>query len=137
MSAPDAISVEALPESLQEVAGLIGLPATMRIIERWGGTRLSVPVRADDAAHPLARVIGVPAMQQLSERMGGLTLNVPSCALARRRARDAEIRRRYAAGETAAALAREHGITERHVWRIVASGAGRPRPRQGSLFGRC
>ena len=111
-----------LPASARDLAGLIGLPATLRLVEKWGGTmRLYVP-RNIGPDHELARVLGLEAARALSSRYDGDYLpSVPRCADALRAARDRALLRRRAEGASPAALALEFGLTERHVWRILSA----------------
>lgn len=111
-----------LPASARDLAGLIGLPATLRLVEKWGGVmRLYVP-RDIAADHELARVLGLDAARALSARYDGDYLpSVPRCADALRQARNRALLRRRAEGASPAILALEFGITERQIWNILAS----------------
>lgn len=128
------LNIEDLPESLRDVVELIGLTATLNLVENFGGhIALSVP-REIEPDHPIAIAIGITAARKLSAHYGGDRLrNIPLCVAGLRRIRDAEIRRR-AGGETAVALAREFSMTERHVWRILAGVADSVEDQQSSLF---
>lgn len=115
------IRLDDLPATLQEVAELVGLPATIALVERWGGIRVFVP-RADNLheAHPLVQALGPEAARKLAEYFDGSELPVPRAAAALRRLRDETIR--AARGEAPAArLAREHGLTERQIYAIWAA----------------
>lgn len=121
----------ALPESLRELAELIGLPAVIALAEHWGGIRLYVPLDIE-ADHILARRLGLTAARKLSERYAMDTLVIPRACAALRAYRDNQIRARYIAGQSAARLAREFALTERQIFSIVAS-AEAPRM-QATLF---
>lgn len=112
------VSLDLLPPSLQEVAEVIGIVATLKLVEWRGGVRVWVPgeVKAFD---PLANAIGVVAAEKLCARFGLEFLWIPKCTKAVRAARDSEIRRRYKT-TTAAQLALEYGLTDRQIWAIVA-----------------
>ncbi|WP_157900220.1 hypothetical protein [Rhodoferax koreensis] len=45
------LSTELLPQVLQDFVRLIGLPATMLVVERHGGRRLYIPHRATPDPH--------------------------------------------------------------------------------------
>lgn len=125
-----------LPASARDLAGLIGLPATLRLVEGWGGVmRLYVP--KDLAAdHELARALGLEAARALVGVYGGDYLpSVPRCADALRQARNRALLRRRAEGASPAVLALEFGLTERQVWNIFASAraAGPPQARLPGL----
>lgn len=123
-----------LPESLRDIVELIGLAATLNLVEHFGGLiALHVP-REIDSNHPIAMAIGITAARKLSVHYGTQRLrNIPLCVAGLRRIRDAEIRRR-SASESAASLAREFMLTERHVWRILADGADSDDGKQAALF---
>lgn len=113
-----AIRLDDLPDTLRDVAERIGLPATLALVERWGGIRVFVP-RADNLgdAHPLAQALGMEAARRLAEYCDGSEIAVPRAANALRRLRDEAIR--AGRGEIPAArLAREHGLTERQIYAI-------------------
>lgn len=130
------LDVDDLPESLRDVVELIGLSATLKLVERFGGLiKLYVP-REIELEHPIAQAIGITAARKLASRYGADCLtSIPLCAEGLRRLRDAELVRR-AERETPAALALLYGITERHVWRILAEAraAEGEDDRQSALF---
>ena len=113
------IDPECLPESVREMAGVIGLRAALGVVRRFGGTRLWLPMILSED-HPLAREIGEAAARRLSQHYRLESIMVPNCKRAFRVMRNEDITRRYRAGETAAALAREYGLHERMIWQIVA-----------------
>ena len=109
--------MNALPAQLREVAEIIGLAATLRLIEARPGERVFVPSHvATD--HWLAVAIGVPAARALSDRMAGVQLVLPTSAYrgargARRACDDA-----LASGATINEAVRASGLTHRAVqWR--------------------
>lgn len=101
------------------MAEVIGLEAALGVVRRFGGTRLWLPlVLAED--HPLAREIGLAQAKRLSRHYCLEAISIPTCKGAFRAMRNRGICERYRAGETAAALAREYGLHERMIWKIVA-----------------
>lgn len=119
MIADDAIDIADLPPRLAELAGIVGLPATLRLVECRGGTKIYVPDRATDG-HWLARIIGLAALQKLVSARGRDTLEVDRAAAAVRAARDREIIARHDAGTSTAALALDCGLTQRQIFSILA-----------------
>lgn len=114
-----AYAVDYLPESLREVVDLIGLQATLKLVEHLGGIVLYVPAELT-ADHRIAKAIGMRAATLLWERYQADTIEVPRCHEALRLARNAEIRARRDAGATVEQLALDYGLTMRAVWYILA-----------------
>ncbi|MBA2410289.1 MAG: hypothetical protein H0V62_11180 [Gammaproteobacteria bacterium] len=98
------------------MAPLLGLPATLRLVEAFGGTCIWIP-RACHARHPLVRQLGRVAADIVSAHCGLQYFGVP----------------RAVATTTAADLAREYSLTERRVWAIVAARVPATE-RQAALF---
>lgn len=81
-----------------------------------------------DEASAVARLFGVQAadaaasmlVTRVVQRVGGGDLYVPGAARSRAQVRDADIRERHD-GTNVAELAREYGITVRHVYRILGA----------------
>ncbi len=129
------LSLDDLPESLRDVVELIGLPATLKLVEHFGGLIALYVPREIEAEHPIAVAIGITAARKLASRYGGdCVRSIPLCTRGLRRIRDAEIRARVEAGESPAALAPVYGMTERHLWRILAQSADADDTRQSALF---
>lgn len=118
----DHIDPADLPASLREVIEIIGLPATLKLVENWGGLIALYIPRNINTDHPLARQLGLEAAFKLTERWGGDYLrNIPKATAALRAARNREIIARRAAGESAAKLALEYGVTERQIWNVQSN----------------
>ncbi len=108
---------------LSHLTELLGESATVALIEAHGGTRLSVPRRAD-AAPELREKMGDAGFLKLVQYFGGSVLSVPLA-----RAWRAKIYRRR--GRTFAEIARACGITESAVYKMFSGtpnegGRGRP-----------
>ncbi len=127
------LTLDDLPDSLREVVDLIGLAATLKLVEHFGGrTQLYVP-REIEPDHPIVQAIGITAARKLATVYGADALrNIPRCAEGLRRIRNAEIHARR--GESAAALALEYGLTERQIWTIRAEDDEGADARQAALF---
>jgi Mor family transcriptional regulator len=123
---------EDLPESLADVVEAIGIAATLKLIERFGGIRIYVPLRehiSDD--HELARAIGLVAARKLAEIWGKERMPLPRAAKAMRLARDRALRRDYQS-ISASQCALKYQVTERQVYWIV--GRDEEERRQADLF---
>lgn len=113
------IETDLLPPSARELAEVIGLDATLALIEHYGGTRLYVPEHIG-ADHPLARAIGMQAAHTLVEHYARDSIDVPRAWRAARAVLYRQIVAAYTDGATAASLARRHRCTERWIYEIVA-----------------
>lgn len=122
MSAADTtIESRYLPGILQDLAELIGLAATLRLVEAYGGVRLYVPKRFDPD-HPIVKLIGHALAVLLVEAYGGEDhFDIPRAIAATRAARDARMRRERTLGATHRELALRNGLTERQVRNILGS----------------
>ena len=119
MSLPATLDPGLLPGVLREMVGLIGLPATLRIVEAYGGVRLYVPSHMD-AGHDLAQLVGFDAASKLSSEYGGMDhFDVPRAAQALRAVRSAQIRADRARGMTHRELARKYALTERWIRHLL------------------
>ena len=127
--------LDALPASARDLAGIVGLPAAIGLLERFGGvTALYVP-KDVTGGHILAQIMGEPAARKLSDVYGGdYVRNIPRCAGAMRAVRDRAVVRRKAEGAAPRDIAQEFGLTERWVWEILTR-ARQARPGQFRLPG--
>ncbi len=120
MNAWDKLTEELLPPLLQEFVRLIGVVATMQLVERFGGLRIYVPANPYPE-HPLAQIIGFDNLVKLSRVYGREDhFQLPKAERALTALRDAKILADYGP-KSIRQLAAEHRLTERHVTRIVAA----------------
>jgi len=117
----DLILKEDLPESLAEIAAVIGREGALRLVHACGGTRIFVP-RQLRVQHKLVTWLGFEQANRLSRHFGGETLTVVRAAELLRRTRNREIVRRYDSGVGVRQLARENALTERQIYAILSSG---------------
>jgi len=115
------LNTDLLPESLRDIADVIGMAATLNLVKAYGGVRLWVPVKLTPD-HALVHAIGLQAARKLVEYCALEELWIPKAAAALRAVRDQTIRERRADGEQVARLALEYGLTDRRVWEILAAG---------------
>lgn len=122
MSAPSqADPADHLPPSLAELVRLIGFTATLKLVERFGGGRLYVPLEGHlTEQHPIVRAIGKDAARKLSRDRKTEILEIPRAVAYMRVVRDAMMREQYQT-QSASALAREHGMTRRNVFLRLAA----------------
>ena len=118
MNAQLDVREEDLPGSLAEIARVIGVPATLKLIERFGGTRLYVPgAKRLTEDHVIARTIGLAAARAVVKIWGEDRLEIPRAARALCLARDRAVRRESSI-LSVPKLALKYGLTERAIYRI-------------------
>ena len=125
-----SLDISLLPAAVQAIARLIGLPATLKLVEDFGGLTLYLPVGAREAGRQmladLARRIGPEAARILARHYAVTPLYVPNCKPVLLRARDAALlkdrqqlaREGLTERRIVQCLALRYHITERHVWTI-------------------
>jgi hypothetical protein len=120
---PDTpIPLEDLPYTLQEMAAVIGLPATLTLVKHYGGTAINCPTpERMSPQHWLARLLGWEAAQALAKHYGGAAeIPIPRAVAAHGRLRRKAVLQQLRLGKTQRRVALEHGITERYVRMLVA-----------------
>lgn len=104
---------------LEEIVQAIGLPATLGLIEKFGGVRVYFPhpsrVRADS---DLARAIGAEAVQRLAALWPSTYVALPQAAAYLRRERNRAIHREKDA-LSIRELALKYELGERAVYSII------------------
>jgi hypothetical protein len=125
----------ALPTSLAHLIDLIGEPATVALMRAHGGLTYKVPATTRGARYrELADLVGEGAARALLDRYGGDIVYVAKLDGLDLERRNAIIRAAYDARSRAGErnlvkrLAREHDLTERHVWSILGSPPPEPNP---------
>lgn len=106
---PDAPAIE-------NVAKVIGAGAAARLIARFGGRRMYIAKRPA-AGDALARLVGYEAAVKLGAIFGGERMWLPNGAGHATRTRVAQLRR---AGASVSRIAGELGLSERHVYKVLA-----------------
>ncbi len=134
---------DSMPAMAREIAGLIGMPDTLRLVEALGGTTFPVPKRENRMGelrfNLLEQAVGVKAADILCKQYGGTNLYIPRCADALRRARDTEIIRLFDAEirtgrtgtEVVAELALRYRLSDRRIW-LILKGPNFVPPRQSA-----
>lgn len=124
------LSLAHLPRTARDLVDLIGLVATLRLIEAAAGQVLTIPKGKREKGkvllENLAAIVGDEAAAKIVARYGGEYLTIPSCKRAGYAVRDAELQARFDAllkeglGARAIAnqLAAEFRIDVSTVWRI-------------------
>lgn len=109
---------DGLSPMLRELEQLIGLDATLMLVDGWGGIVLYVP-QTIPTGHDIERAIGEEAAAKLVGYCGGDHISMPKAEVFHRMKRDHEIYQQKMQKVPAWALARKHNLTIRHVWQII------------------
>ena len=108
-----------LPESIADIVKAIGIPATLKLAARFGGTRIYWPrplhITED---HVIALTIGVEAARAVAKLYEGERLTFPRAVRALLLARDRAIRRE-ARRTSVRKLALKYHLTERGIYLIL------------------
>lgn len=120
-----------LPPQARELVELIGLPATMALVDAYRGQPLQVAKgsreRGKRMIAQLAEKVGRVAANKIVQRYNGTVLRVPKCQEALRAVRDAKLQARfdalthagYTARRAVCELVREFDLYESSVWRAL------------------
>ncbi|CDM42408.1 Mor transcription activator family protein [Ectopseudomonas oleovorans] len=135
---------ELLPENVRDMAARIGLPATLRVVERMGGTTWRVAEgrtpEGEAKRAALADIVGSDIEEMLHREYAGDEFYLARCHAAVLRWRNLEIHQRFEQGvregltarTLVAELAREYRLSDRRVWIILKEHL--PPVEQGTLF---
>jgi Mor family transcriptional regulator len=107
---------------LEELVKTLGLPAALRLVERFGGTRIYLP-RSElmSAEHAVAQVVGLEAARDLCKLWPSERPSIPRAAQFLRGERDRALLT-DANDHTVPQLALKYELTERQVYYILARG---------------
>jgi hypothetical protein len=122
-----------LPPQLTELCDLIGLPATLKLVEHLGGSCIDVPSRFRDD-FVLVPLVGHKTAARVVSYYAGDRLYIAKADQALRAQRNIEISRRYEGGASVFALAREYHLTMRQVQNILKRPETLRESPQQSLF---
>lgn len=113
------IDIALLEPLLRHWVQLIGVNATLAIVEKHGGTLLNIPIKAEENAD-LVALIGVDKAAILGREYGRERPLVPKALDAIRELRDRQIRAQRDQ-KSMRQLAREWGLGERRIRQITSS----------------
>ena len=117
-----------LPYVVQDIANLIGLADTLKLVDHFKGTVMRVPSQYKPE-HMLCKIVGDKHAIRIIEQFKGSTLEIPKCEAALRYVRDKKI---IASEKSQSQLAIEHNLTVRQI-RNIQRGCGED-DRQEDLF---
>lgn len=108
-----------LPGILQEMIALIGLAATLKLVRRYGGSRIIYVPKTLSPDHELVATIGWEAATILAKRFGGEDhLEIPKAQAFTIAVRNIKIRQEYP-NLSQPKLALKYCLTERQIRNIL------------------
>ncbi|MDD5249682.1 MAG: Mor transcription activator family protein [Rhodocyclaceae bacterium] len=136
------INLDDLPRSAVDLIQLIGLAATLALIDAFPSIKFPVPKGEDNNPEGAARfallveAIGDAPARVLVRHYGGDDLYVPSCKQAVRRARDRQIVADYGVGASVFELALKYRLSYRQIETILKTADTTPAEpsKQADLF---
>jgi Mor family transcriptional regulator len=106
-----------LPKRTVELIDVVGMDAAFKLVERFGGTHLNIPKRANPS-HKLCTVIQPSEFAKLCAYYGGTVLEIDRCTALLKNVKHRLILEEFNNGMTNAELARKYQTTERQIRRI-------------------
>ncbi len=116
---------EEWPFTLRGIAQSIGVDGAMSLVEHLGGLEYYIPVQATED-HELARVLGMSLFQRLARSHGGQRIAIPRDPYAS--AAKGQIMTLAEQGIDARTIARQVGVTQRYVRRVLELCPSAPKP---------
>lgn len=120
-----------LPPMARELAGCVGLEATLALVRSWGGARVVVPAAPTPE---WVEVLGPAAAEALCQRFAHETIDVPRCVAQVRATRDAAIVAALEGGMTLNQAALAFGLTRRQIVSIRLAARSPAPATTGDLF---
>jgi DNA-binding NarL/FixJ family response regulator len=103
--------------TLDDLAGVIGFTATLRIAAWYGGCNIYVPAHPDESMQ-IVKLIGLPCAVRLAESWGTETIAVPTMWAYEEDQRNRLVGKLLERGVSPKDIARDMGLTERRVQQI-------------------
>lgn len=128
----DHINPDLLPRLLRELAGIIGLGATLALAEAYPGVAVYIPSQPHPD-HPLAKLIGFQNLQRLAAVYGQEHLRMPKLDAAIRQIKHRLVRDLKGQHHSNRAIALQLGYTVRRVEQLNSAHAASDE--QDDLFG--
>ena len=110
----ELFSMDIRNTTLDDLASIIGLSATVRLAAWWGDKNLYVPAQPSED-QKLVALIGLPAARRLSEEFGREQIAVPSLHGLMIEQRNVSIYYDLCAGESVKVIAGKNNLSERRV----------------------
>ena len=113
------VSYKDLSRSSQTLAKIIGMQATLMLVDKYGGVNLRIPHKVTEDQE-LVRVLGMTAAESLSRHFGGDSIAMSKEIRLQSKLRNTALVKRRKAGASGAQLAKEFDLTLRSVWQILS-----------------
>lgn len=114
---PGELDVQLLEPLLQDFVRLIGLPATLAMVERFGGTRLPIAIKAEESAD-LVACIGAEKAAILGRHYGAERPLIPKALPALQAVRNKRIRAELCS-MSVRQVALKYKLGERRVFQLL------------------
>lgn len=103
--------------TFDDLAGVIGFTATLRIAAWYGGQNLYIPAQPDETMQ-IVKLVGLPCAKRLAESWGTETIAVPTMWAYEEDQRNRLVGNLLNRGMSPKDIARDMGVTERRVQQI-------------------
>jgi hypothetical protein len=123
------LDIDLLEPLLQDFVRLIDLPATLAVVERWGGTRLPIAIKAADNDE-LVALIGADKAAILGRHYGAERPLIPKALPAMQAVRNRRIRTDLCS-LSVRQVAMKYRLGERRLYQLLAE---EEQPSTGDLF---
>lgn len=118
------------PESIRDLAQCIGLRATIRLLNMFGGISITVPKSAETAKNGILgdvrECIGDVLFKKLTKIYGGMPVYLSMLTRHHSKRRNRAIRQRFdkltetmSAASSVDTISNEFSLSSRHIWRIL------------------
>lgn len=114
--------LDKFPRVAKELAQLIGLEATLKLIQEEGGNELKLPETTNGNSlnwHRLVSAIGMSAAERLVKEWPSTSIYIPMCLSALRILRTLDAQKRYDSGESFDSIRRKIGVSRSYLFRLL------------------
>ncbi len=125
-----------LPELLQELSDVVGLPMALRLAEAKGGQQVYIPHRVSEG-HWLTELVGIENAKAICAYLtvdAGVHITIPKGDALTRARRVATVAKMLDEGRSSNQIAAATNMTQRHVFRQKAALKGRLHNQQPTFF---
>lgn len=111
--------VDDLPEAMQQLAAVVGLGATKKILAGYGGLNLYIPKKGFPPSHPLRQQLTVDEQKDLVAAYQSSTIRIPYTRSALAKARIRVITADYENGLSVLDLRKKYQLHPDYLRRII------------------